>query len=198
MKLFYIITILFTIAISCSIKEECKSYKIKDTIWCFKIPKEYELRTDNFEQTRKLGAEYIEKDTTVEIVTDDKVLVSLGKSEDKSMNMFMASVSKSNTNIEKYTLKGYAHELKDFFLTSPSIPDSNTIVQIGIEEFIIDNIMFYNIKKEVEYTKEQYSYVSELIVSEIDGLEINFVVMTNNEKDRNNFLNALRSSKFNK
>jgi len=181
---------------SCAQKDLRKNYQIEKTIWKFEIPNGFKVKVDNFKEVVGVGNEYLEKDTTNNVTYDDVVLLSLAKSLDKNMNMLRVSYKQNNDNITLLTLKGYAEKMKEVFENGPNKDDSNIVEKVTIEELIIDNIIFYNVKKNNEYLEEKYSYTSEFIVAEIDNREFGFVIITDNDEDRKRLMNSVLESEF--
>jgi len=181
---------------SFSQKDLRKNYQIEKTIWKYEIPKDFNVKIDNFKKVVDVGNNYLEKNSINTVTYDDVILVSLAKTLDKNMNMLMVSYKPNNDNITQFTLKGYAEKMKEFFENGPNKNDSNIVEKVVIEEFKIDNVLFYNVKKNNKYLKEKYTYTSEFIVAEIDNREFGFVIVTDNDEDRKKLMNSILESKF--
>jgi hypothetical protein len=181
---------------SCAQKDLSKKYQIEKTVWKYETPKEFKVKVDNFKEVIEVGNKYLEKDTVNNVTYDDVILLSLAKTLEKDMNMLMVSYKPNNDNIARFTLKGYAEKMKEFFENGPNKNDSNIIEKVIIEELKIDNVLFYNVKKNSEYLKEKYSYTSEFIVTEIDNREFGFVIVTDNAEDRKKLMNSIIKSEF--
>ena len=147
------------------------SYRIENKIWNYTKPSEYISRVDNFEKDIKTGKDYVknQNDGTT-LSTDDKILVSVAKSDSLQMNVVLASY-KNNGNIERSKLKGYAEKLGEYFKVNPKEDNPKNIVTVEVNELMIDEKKFYLISKTINYTEQNDSYTSDYYVTEIQGKE---------------------------
>lgn len=173
-----------------------KTYYIEKCIWNYTQPSEYIFKVDNFEKERKTGEDYIKKqENGTTLSTDDKILFSLAKTESSQVNVILASY-KDNENIEKYTLKGYAEMLGEYFKANPKDNNSNNIITVEVSELIIDERKFFLISKKTELTEQNYSYTSNYFVAEIEGKEFSIVAIYDNEQDKKKIEKSILESTF--
>ena len=191
----YILFILFVIFSFKSSGQ--KNYRIENTIWKFTQPSGYILKIDNFDKEIKIGEEYVKKldDENYTLSNDDKILLSIVKSDSSQVNMIFASY-KNNNNIKKFTLKGTAEKLAEFFKVNPKDDNPKNNVFVKISEVIIDKKKFYLISKTTNYTEHNYSYTSDFYVTEIEGKEFSIVTIYDNEIDRQKIEKSITESTF--
>src|SRR5690554_3820022 len=119
------------------------SYRIENKIWNYTKPSEYISRVDNFEKDIKTGEDYVKKQNDgTTLSTDDKILVSVAKSDSIQMNLVLVSY-KNNGNIERFTLEGYAEKLGEYFKVNPKEDNPKNIVTVEVNELMIDETKFY-------------------------------------------------------
>ncbi|AFM02746.1 hypothetical protein Fleli_0257 [Bernardetia litoralis DSM 6794] len=173
------------------------NYRIEKCIWNYSKPSEYISRVDNFEKDVKTGEEYIkkQKEDGVTVSTDDKILFSIAKTDSLQMNIVLASY-KDNGNIERFTLKGYAEKLGEYFKVNPKNDDPKIIVTVNVNELLIDETKFYLIRKTINYTEQNYSYSSDYYVSEIQGKEFSIAVVYDNDADKLKIEKSILESTF--
>ncbi|WP_338731378.1 hypothetical protein [Mangrovimonas cancribranchiae] len=172
------------------------SYRIENQIWNYIKPSEYISRVDNFEKDRKTGEEYVKKQNDgTTLSTDDKILFSIAKSDSTQINIVLASY-KGNGNIERFTLKGYAEKLGEYFKVNPKNDDPKIIVNVSVSEVVIDQTKFYLISKTTNYTEQNYSYTSDYYVSEIQGKEFSIAAVYDNETDKQKIEKSILESTF--
>ena len=172
------------------------NYRIEKCIWNYTKPSEYISRVDNFENDIKTGQDYVEKqnDGTTHS-TDDKILFSIAKTDSLQMNIVFASY-KDNGNIERFTLKGYAEKLGEYFKVNPKEDNPKNIVTVEVNELMIDQTKFYLISKTTNYTEQNYSYTSDYYVSEIQGKEFSIAVVYDNKTDKQKIEKSILESTF--
>ena len=186
-----IVALIFLLIISVSHAQ--KKYRIDKTIWVYEKPDGFITRSDNFEKVVQKGEDYIEK-TKNTSSNDDFILVSIAKSDSLDVNMVLASY-KSNINIDKLSLKGYAYKLGEYFSRSSGKTNEQKLT-VGVVEKIIDDRLFYVIEREVTLVKDNYSYMSAYYVTEIDNKEFSIVMVCDNENDRRKIEKSILTSKF--
>ncbi|MFD1015472.1 hypothetical protein [Winogradskyella rapida] len=172
------------------------NYRIEKSIWSYTKPSEYITRVDNFEKDRKTGENYVKNQndgTTVS--THDKILVSIAKTDSVQMNVVLASY-KDNGNIERFTLKGYAEKLGEYFKVNPKNDNPKNIVTVKVNELIIDETTFYVISKTINYSEQNYSYTSDYYVTEIQGKEFSIAAVYDNETDKQKIEKSILESTF--
>jgi hypothetical protein len=172
------------------------SYRIENQIWNYTKPSKYISRVDNFEKDRKTGEDYVKKQNDgTTLSTDDKILVSIAKTDSTQMNIVLASY-KNNGNIERFTLKGYAEKLGEYLKLNPKNDDPKIIVTLNVNEITIDEKKFYLISKTTNYTEQNYSYTSDYYVSEIEGKEFSIAVVYDNKTDKKKIEKSILESTF--
>lgn len=172
------------------------NYRIETQIWNYTKPFEYISRVDNFEKVRKTGEEYIKKQNDgTTLSTGDKILFSIAKSDSSQVNIVLASY-KNNGNIERFTLKGYAEKLGEYFKVNPKNDNPKDIVTVKVSEITIDNTKFYLISKTTNYTEQNYSYTSDYYVTEIQGKEFSILAVYDNETDKRKIEKSILESTF--
>ncbi len=172
------------------------NYRIESQIWNFTKPAEYISRVDNFEKDIKTGQDYIKKQNDgTTLSTNDKILFSIAKTDSLQMNIVLASY-KDNGNIERFTLKGYAEKLGEYFKVNPKDDNPKNIVTVAVNELMIDETKFYLISKTTNYTEQNYSYTSDYYVSEIQGKEFSIAVVYDNETDKQKIEKSILGSTF--
>ncbi|MBR9847480.1 MAG: hypothetical protein GYB35_15865 [Algicola sp.] len=172
------------------------NYRIEKSIWNYTKPSEYISRVDNFEKDIKTGEDYVKKQNDgTTLSTDDKILVSVAKSDSIQMNLVLASY-KNNGNIERFTLKGYAEKLGEYFKVNPKEDNPKNIVTVKVSQLTIDETKFYLISKTVNYTGQNYSYTSDYYVTEIQGKEFSIAAVYDNETDKQKIEKSILESTF--
>ncbi|WP_072995965.1 hypothetical protein [Pseudozobellia thermophila] len=187
-----IIVLIFLLVISVSNAQ--KKYRVGETIWVYEKPTGFITRSDNFEKVIQTGEDYIEK-TENRLSNDDVVLTSIAKSDSSDINMALASY-KSNINIKKLSLKGYAYKLGEYFKRNPSEEYNELNLSVEVVEQTIDNKLFYVIEREVTLVENNYRYMSAYYVTEIDNKEFSIVMVCDNENDRRKIEKSILNSKF--
>jgi hypothetical protein len=172
------------------------SYRIENRIWNYTKPSEYISRVDNFEKDIKTGQEYIKKQNDgTTLSTTDKILFSIAKTDSLQMNIVLASY-KDNGNIERFTLKGYAETLGEYFKVNPKEDNPKNIVTVEVNELMIGGIKFYLISKTINYTEQNYYYTSDYYVSEIQGKEFSIAAIYDNATDKQKIEKSILESTF--
>ena len=172
------------------------SYRIENRIWNYTKPSEYISRVDNFEKDIKTGQEYVKKQNDgTTLSTTDKILFSISKTDSLQMNLVLASY-KDNGNIERFTLKGYAETLGEYFKVNPKEDNPKNIVTVEVNELMIGGIKFYLISKTTNYTEQNYYYTSDYYVSEIQGKEFSIAAIYDNATDKQKIEKSILESTF--
>lgn len=172
------------------------NYSIEKSIWNYTKPSEYITRVDNFEKDIKTGEDYVKKQNDgTTLSTDDKILVSVAKSDSIQMNLVLASY-KNNGNIKRFTLEGYAEKLGEYFKVNPKEDNPKNIVTVKVSQLTIDETKFYLISKTVNYTEQNYSYTSDYYVAEIQGKEFSIAAVYDNENDKQKIEKSILESTF--
>jgi len=172
------------------------SYRIENRIWNYTKPSEYISRVDNFEKDIKTGQEYVKKQNDgTTLSTTDKILFSIAKTDSLQMNLVLASY-KDNGNIERFTLKGYAETLGEYFKVNPKEDNPKNIVTVEVNELMIGEIKFYLISKTTNYTEQNYHYTSDYYVSEIQGKEFSIAAIYDNATDKQKIEKSILESTF--
>lgn len=174
-----------------------ESYKIGNTIWKYNKPTNYITRVNNFEETRKRADDYFEEHDEINVSTarEEKILFSFAVTESAKTNAIIASYQ-SDSNIQKYTLKGYVDVLAEFLKHNPSVEDPTILVSVDIKEQIIDGKKFYLVIKTVDYTEHNFSYTMVYYVTHIDGVEFSISVIYDNEEDKLKIEKSILESTF--
>lgn len=173
-----------------------KNYKIIETTWSYASPDGYIVRIDNFEQQIKTGQEYIKnKDDGNTISNDDKILLSIAKTDSLQMNMLFVS-HKNNENIKRFTAKGYAERLGDYFKENPKNDNPNVNVSVTVSPLSIDSVEFYLIRKKVDYKEKNITYASDYYFANIDNRELSIVAIYDNDSDKAIIEQSILESRF--
>ena len=173
-----------------------KDYRIEKCIWNYTQPSEYVSRVDNFEKDIKTGEEYVKQQKNgATVSTDDKILFSIAKTDSIQMNVILASY-KNNGNIERFTLKGYAEKMGEYFKLHPKEDNPKNIVSVNVSELIIDEMKFYLISKTINYTEQNYSYTSDYYVTEIQEKEFSIAAVYDNKTDKQKIEKSIMESTF--
>ena len=124
-----------------------KNYRIEKCLWNYTQPTSYVSKVDNFENEIKTGQEYIknQEDGTT-FSNDDTILFSIAKSDTTQVNIALASY-RNNGNIQRFTLKGYAEKLGEYFKVNPKNDNPKVLVSVEVSEITIDKKKFYLVSK---------------------------------------------------
>lgn len=173
-----------------------KKYAVKNTLWSFKNPVDYVIKTDNFEKERKVGEEYLTREEGIVSSNDDVILLAIEK-KDSSANAIVVSY-KNNLTIKKYTLKGYANALKDILDNDckRQYQNEKDECSVVVEELVIDSINFVVVKQTVLFKEDDYVGTKYFYIAEIEDKEFMITVVNTNEVDRKNALNSVLNSTF--
>lgn len=170
------------------------TYKVGKVSWEFKKPATYKTRVDNFASTARKGDSVLKKNYDLgEQANDDVILFSFSKTDSGNLNIILGSYS-GNSNIAKFTLKGYVQTLAEFMKANYDQLDSDA--QITTKEIMINNVKFYVIENRIYHKKNNYTYWTRMYIAEVSGKELNITVTYDNEKDKKVIEASIMSSKF--
>jgi hypothetical protein len=171
-----------------------KTYRIDKVLWEYKKPATYKTRTDNFSSAMEAGDSLIKKNNNLQKQSnDDVILFSIAKNESKDLNIILGSY-KGNSNIAKFTLKGYIEKLVEFMKYNYEQLKSD--VQITTKEILINNVKFYVIENKIYHKEKNFTYWTRMYIAELSGKELNITATYNNENDRKTIEASIMSSKF--
>lgn len=171
-----------------------KTYRIGNVFWEYKKPTTYKTKVDNFSSTIKTGDSVIKKNNNLQKQTnDDVILFSVAKNDSVDLNIIFGSY-KGNSNIARFTLKGYVDKLVEFMKSNYEQLKSDA--QITTKETLINNVKFYIIQSKVYHKEKNFTYWTRMYIAEVSGKELNITVTYDNEIDRNLIETSIISSKF--
>jgi len=171
-----------------------KSYKIYKTYWRIEKPKNYIFRIDNFDSASERGDKFINKNYDLgKQSNDDKILFSAGRKDSLDVNMILGSY-KNNSNIVKFTLKGYVDKLAAFF--ESGYKKQGAEIKLTIKTQTISNEKFYVIENKIYFKEKNYTYWTTMYIAEIDNKEFNIMATYDNEQDKKEIENSILKSKF--
>jgi len=172
-----------------------KKYQVGKTTWRFDKPASYGYRVDNFSDAVQHGDSYIkEQAKDIRLRDEEVVLVSVAKNDSSDVNSIRANYE-TNTNITRFTLKGYVEQLAAYF--KQTYEEMGSKVESSISESTIDGIKFYVIESTVSHTESGYKYGTLTYISEIDSKEFGIVATYDNDEDKKLILKSISSSSFN-
>ena len=161
--------------------------------WTIQKPADFKSRIDNFSYSVENGNKFINKNFDLGKQSgDDTVLFAIAKNDSVDINIMLASY-KNNSNILKYSLRGYVFLLNDFF--KEGYKKQGTAVELNIDSVKISGIKFYLIKNTIHVNKN-YAYSTCMYISGISNKEFSVTVTYDNDIDRNKIQNAILNSKF--
>jgi hypothetical protein len=171
-----------------------KTYQIGKVLWEYKKPTTYKTRIDNFSSTIKTGDSVIKKNNNLPHQSnDDVVLFSVAKSEAADLNIILGSY-KTNSNIARFTLKGYVDKVVDFMKSNYEQLKSDA--QVTKTETLINGVKFFVIENRIHHKEKNFTYWTRMYFAEVSGKELNVTVTYDNENDRKAIETSIMSSKF--
>jgi hypothetical protein len=170
-----------------------KIYHIGKMEWTITKPGGYKTRIDNFSYSIDKGTKFINNNFQAGKQSgDDTVLFAIGKNDSVDINIMLASY-KSNSNILKYSLRGYIYLMSDFF--KASYEKLGRQVELNIDSANISGIKFYLLKNKI-HVNANYTYFTCMYISEISKREFSVSITYDNDIDRKAFQDAMLNSKF--
>ena len=171
-----------------------KTYKVGKISWEFKKPANYKTRIDNFSSTAKKGDSVLKKNYNLEKQSNgEEILFSLAKSDSAVLNIIIGSYS-DNSNIAKFTLKGYVDKLVEFMKLNYEQLQSEA--HITTKEAFINNVKFYVIENRIYHKDKKLTYWTKMYIAEVSGKELNITVTYDNEVDKKSIETSIMTSKF--
>jgi hypothetical protein len=171
-----------------------KTYTIGKVIWEYKKPSTYKTRIDNFSSAIEVGDSIIKKNNNLQKQSnDDVILFSVAKSETKDLNIILGNY-KGNSNIVRFTLKGYVQKLVAFMKSNYEQLKSEA--QITTQQIVISNVKFYVIENKIYHKEKNFTYWTRMYIAEVSGKELNITVTYDNENDKKIIETSIMSSKF--
>ena len=171
-----------------------KTYKINKASWTYTTPENYKTRIDNFSSAINKGDSVIRQNTTgTEQPDDEHILLSVAKSDSIDINILLAAY-KENSNIKKFTMKGYITQFIEFMKYNYEKLGSN--VNITTKEILIDKINFSVIETKIYHKEINYTYWTAMYIAELSNKEFSISVTFDNEKDKKAIEQSILQSKF--
>jgi len=171
-----------------------KNYQIEKVFWSYTKPQNYKIRVDNFSSAIRAGDSLINKNNKLEKqASTDNILFAFSKNDSIDINIIMADY-KSNSNIVKYTLKGYIDKLVDFMKSNFAKMGSDA--KISTKEVFIDKIKFYVLESKIVHKEKNYTYWTEMYITELSKKELTIAVAYDNEKDKKILVESISRSRF--
>jgi hypothetical protein len=171
-----------------------KTYRVGNVLWEYKKPAAYKTRVDNFSSAIETGDSIIRQNNNLqEQLNDDTILFSVAENDSADLNIILGSY-KGNSNITRFTLKGYADKLVEFMKANYEQLKSD--VQITTTEKLIEGITFFIIENRIHHKERNFTYWTRMYIAEVSGKELNITVTYDNENDRNAIETSILSSKF--
>ena len=142
-----------------------KTYRIGNVFWEYKKPITYKTKVDNFSSTIKTGDSVIKKNNNLQKQSnDDVILFSVAKNDSIDLNIILGNY-KGNSNIARFTLKGYVDKLVEFMKSNYEQLKSDA--QITTKETLIDNVKFYIIESKVYHKEKNFTYWTRMYIAEV-------------------------------
>ena len=161
--------------------------------WTIQKPADFKSRIDNFSYSVENGNKFINKNFDLGKQSgSDTVLFAIGKNDSVDINIMLASYA-NNSNILKYSLRGYVYLLNDFF--KEGYKKQGTAVELNIDSVKISGIKFYLIKNTIHVSKN-YAYSTCMYISGISNKEFSVTVTYDNDIDKKEIEDAMLNSKF--
>jgi hypothetical protein len=190
MRTLVALTFLFTSIIS----NGQKSYQIEKVLLLYTQPKNYKPRVDNFISAIKAGDSLAKKNSKLQNQSnDDNILFSFEKSDSSKINIIFADY-KNNSNIAKYTLKGYVDKLVEFMKLNYAKIGSDIIMKT--REVFIDKIKFFVVESKIFHKDKNYTYWTSMYIAELSNKEFNISIVYDNEKDKKVIEESILKSRF--
>jgi len=186
--------ILLTLLLQGIISFGQKTYEINKSIWTYTTPANYKIRIDNFSSAINKGDSVIRQNTTLsEQSNDEHILLSIGKSDSSDINIILADY-KDNSNIKKFTMKGYITQLVQFM--KYNFEKLGSDVNITTKEIFIDKIKFSVVETRIYHKENNYAYWTAMYIADLSNKEFSISVTYDNEKDKKAIEQSILKSKF--
>ncbi|MCX6319581.1 MAG: hypothetical protein NTW29_20050 [Bacteroidetes bacterium] len=171
-----------------------KTYKVDKAIWTYTKPENYRTRVDNFSSSMKKGDSIIKQNVTLsKQANDDNILISVAKSDSSDINVIMADY-KNNSNIKKFTLKGYISKLIEFMKYNYKKIGSDATIKT--REVVIDKVKFSVIETKIFHKDKNFTYWTTMYIAELSNKEFSILATYDNEKDKKVIEQSILKSKF--
>ena len=169
-------------------------YRVEKARWEYTKPANYKIRVDNFSSALKAGDSLIKKNNKSQTQShDDKILFSFAKSDSIDINIILADY-KNNSNILKYTLKGYVDKLVEFMKSNYASLGSDA--KITTREQLIDKVKFLVVETKIYHKEKNYTYWTQMYITELSEKEFSISAAFDNEKDRKAIEESILKSSF--
>lgn len=173
---------------------EQKTYKIGNVYWEYRKPATYKTRIDNFSSAINTGDSVVKKNNNLQKQSnDDVILFSVAKNEAADLNIILGSY-KGNSNIARFTLKGYVDKLVEFMKSN--FEQLKSDAQVTTKETLINGVKFYVIENKIHHKEKNFTYWTRMYIAEVSGKELNITVTYDNENDRKAIDASILASKF--
>lgn len=171
-----------------------KTYKIGNVYWEYRKPATYKTRIDNFSSAINTGDSVVKKNNNLQKQSnDDVILFSVAKNEAADLNIILGSY-KGNSNIARFTLKGYVDKLVEFMKSN--FEQLKSDAQVTTKETLINGVKFYVIENKIHHKEKNFTYWTRMYIAEVSGKELNITVTYDNENDRKAIDASILASKF--
>ncbi len=171
-----------------------KNYNVNKAVWTFAKPENYKIRVDNFSSSMKKGDSIIKQNVTLSKQTnDDNILISVAKSDSSDINIILADY-KNNSNIKKFTLKGYISKLVEFMKYNYKKMESDATIKT--REIIIDKVKFSVIETKIYHKDKNFTYWTAMYITELSSKEFSISITYDNENDKKIIEQSILKSKF--
>ncbi len=171
-----------------------KTYKIGNVYWEYRKPATYKTRIDNFSSAIKTGDSVVTKNNNLQKQSnDDVILFSVAKNEAADLNIILGSY-KGNSNIARFTLKGYVDKLVEFMKSNYEQLKSDA--QVTTKETLINGVKFYVIENKIHHKEKNFTHWTRMYIAEVSGKELNITVTYDNENDQKAIDASILASKF--
>ena len=186
--------ILLTLLLQTILSFGQKTYKINKASWTYTIPANYKTRVDNFSTAINRGDSAIRENTIIsEQANDDHILLSIAKSDSSDINIILAAYQ-DNSNIKKFTMKGYITKFVEFM--KYNYENQGSEADIKTKEILIDKIKFSVIESKIYHKEINYTYWTAMYIAELSNKEFSISVTYDNEKDKKAIEQSILKSKF--
>jgi len=186
--------IVLTLLLHSTISFGQRVYRVEKARWEYTKPANYKIRVDNFSSALKAGDSLIKKNNKSQTQShDDKILFSFAKSDSIDINIILADY-KNNSNILKYTLKGYVDKLVEFMKSNYASLGSDA--KITTREQLIDKVKFLVVETKIYHKEKNYTYWTQMYITELSEKEFSISAAFDNEKDRKAIEESILKSSF--
>lgn len=155
-------------------------FQLDQNTWNFTVPTDYIILYEN-QETAYLNFE------------NNYSLISIAKDIDFGVNTLSATFGESE-NMKKLTTEVYVFSLVDLYKKSYNNSDFSAEVEMERKKF--GDRVFYLIRSTIKHLETEYTYISDVYISEFNKKEFMLVLTYDNDDDKQILENSFLNSKF--